>query len=74
MIDQAKIQQILKQSGIETELAVEDFDKTFEDLDMDSLDVFNFLSEIELALGKSVGDSEFEKINTLNDVMVFLNN
>ena len=73
MIDKEKIQEILKESGIDSTLSAEDFDKTFKDIDLDSLDVFNFLSEIDVVLGKSISDSEFETINTLNDVIRFLN-
>jgi acyl carrier protein len=73
MIDQTKILEILKQSGLEVEPTAEDFDKPFSDIGLDSLDVFNFLSEIEVALGASISDSDFESINTFNDLIRFLN-
>lgn len=73
MIDQDKIREVLKQSGIEIELTAADFDMPFKDIGIDSLDVFNFFSEVELTLGKSIEDSDFDKINTLNDVIRFLN-
>jgi acyl carrier protein len=73
MIDQDKIREILAQAGLEVTTTAGDFDKPFKDIGLDSLDVFNFLSEIEVALGKSISDSEFESINTLNDVIEFLN-
>ena len=73
MIDQKKILEILNQSGVELTLSEEDFSKHFKEIGIDSLDVFNFLAEIEVVLGKSISDSEFENINTLNDVISFLN-
>ena len=73
MIDQNKIQEILKQAGLEINLSEEDFGKKFQEIGLDSLDVFSFLSEIEMAVGISISDSDLEKINTLNDVISFLN-
>ena len=73
MIDQKKILEILNQSGVEIRPSEDDFGKPFKEIGIDSLDVFNFLGEIELELDKSISDSEFENINTLNDVLSFLN-
>jgi len=73
MIDQNKIREILKQAGLEINPSEEDFGKAFQEIGLDSLDVFSFLSEIEMAVGISISDSDFEKINTLNDVISFLN-
>jgi len=74
MIDHAKILEILEQSGLDVELIAADFDKPFSDIGLDSLDVFNFLSEVEVVLGASISDSDFESINTFNDLIRFLNN
>lgn len=73
MIDQQKIREILLQAGLEISPSEEDFEKPFKEIGIDSLDLYSFLSEIEMALGKSISDSEFESINTLNDVISFLN-
>ena len=73
MIDQNKIREILKQAGLDINPSEDDFDKSFRDLGIDSLDVFSFLSEIEMAEDIAISDSDFEKINTLNDVISFLN-
>lgn len=73
MIDQKKILEILNHSGVEKIPSEDDFGKPFKEIGIDSLDVFNFLGEIEVELGKTISDSEFENINTLNDVLSFLN-
>lgn len=73
MIDQNKIKEILKQAGLENEPNVEDFDKPFTEIGLDSLDVFGFLSEIEVALGKSFSEEEFANLKSLNDVLNLLN-
>lgn len=73
MVDQTQLLAFLHKSGSDVEPAQEDFDKLFADIGLDSLDVYNFLSEIEVELGKKVSDEDFETLNSLNDVMAFLN-
>lgn len=73
MIDEAKIMEILQQAGLDVQLSQDDFDKPYNDIGLDSLDVFNLLTEVEVVLGKQVDDSDFEHINTLNDLIRFLN-
>ena len=73
MVDQQKIMDILKASGSDAEPSTEDFDRSFSEIGLDSLDVYNFLSEIEVSLGKKVSDEEFQNLNTLNDVINFVN-
>ena len=74
MIDQNKIREVLGQAGLELKPSEADFDRPFKELGLDSLDVYNFLSEIEVAFGYPIEDSEFENIKTLNDVLKLLNN
>ncbi len=73
MVDQAQLLALLQKSGSDVEPALEDFDKQFSEIGLDSLDVYNFLSEIEVELGKKVSDEDFQTLNSLNDVMAFLN-
>ena len=73
MVNQSQLLSILQKSGSDAEPAMEDFDKPFNEIGLDSLDVYNFLSEIEVELGKIVRDEDFERINSLNDVLTFLN-
>ncbi|MFB1489891.1 MULTISPECIES: acyl carrier protein [unclassified Thiocapsa] len=73
MIDQSQLLALLQKSGSDVEPALEDFDKAFNEIGLDSLDVYNFLSEIEVELGKKVSDEDFQRFNSLNDVLAFLN-
>jgi len=73
MIDENKIKEILKQASLEVEPNAEDFGKPFSEIGLDSLDVFGFLSEIEVALGKSFSEEEFASLKSLNDVIELLN-
>lgn len=73
MIDRDKVREILKKAGLDVEPSEEEFDKPFKEIGLDSLDVFNFLSELEVSLDKTIEDSEFESIKTLNDVIQFVN-
>lgn len=73
MIDQKKIHELLIQAGTEVVLTENDFDKPFKEIGLDSLDIFNFLGEIEESLGRPISDEDFENLNTLNDVIEFLN-
>lgn len=73
MIDQKQILQILNQSGVEITPTDDDFGKPFKAIGIDSLDVFNFLSEIEMVLGKSFSEEEFASVESLSDVLELLN-
>lgn len=73
MIDQDKIREILKESGLDIEPTTEDFEKSFAEIGLDSLDVFSFLSEIEVQLGKSFSEAEYGELKNLNDVLKLLN-
>lgn len=48
-------------------------DATFEELGMDSLDVFNLFLELETITGKAVPDEEIDNIGTINAVLGFYN-
>ena len=73
MIDQNRVREILKESGLDIEPATEDFEKPFAEIGLDSLDVFGFLSEIEVQLGKSFSEEEYGDLKNLNDVLNLLN-
>ena len=73
MIDQAQIIALLQKSGTDITPALEDFDKSFADIGLDSLDVYNFFGEIEIELGKKISDEEFQNLHTLKDVIDFIN-
>lgn len=73
MIDEAKIREIIKQAGLEIDSGSDEFDKTFSEIGLDSLDVFGLLSEIDITLGRSFSEEEFSKLSTLNDIIKILN-
>jgi len=73
MIDQAKILEIIDQAGLDIKPSEEDFHKPFSEIGLDSLDVFELLSEIDVALGKSFSDEEFGQLKTIDDVISMLN-
>lgn len=74
MIDQTKILEILEKSGSEVAPSLDEFDLTFQAIGLDSLDVYNFLSELEVELGINISDEDFENMSTLRDVIGFINN
>ena len=73
MIGKDKLREILKQSGLEIEPSDDDFDKSFADIGLDSLDVFSLFGEIEVVFGKSLSEDEYSRVETLNDVINYLN-
>lgn len=73
MINQAQIIALLQKSGTDITPAPEDFDKSFAEIGLDSLDVYNFFGEIEIELGKKISDEEFQNLHTLKDVIDFIN-
>ena len=73
MIDEDRVKELLQRSGLHLNLSTEDFDKSFADIGIDSLDLFNFLAEVEISLGKSISDTDLEDSYTLNKLMKNLN-
>lgn len=73
MLDRQKILRLLEASGSDATPSPEDFGKQFRDIGLDSLDVFNLLSEIEVELGQKVDDEEFEHVQTLDDIIELIN-
>jgi len=45
----------------------------FADAGADSLDFFNIISEIQMATGVIISDEDIEQVNTLNNLVAFLN-
>ena len=73
MIDEDQIKEILKRACPEVEPNLEEFNKPFSEIGLDSLDVFSFLSEIEAATGISLSEEEFAMVRTINDVIEIVN-
>lgn len=69
MIDHKKINNLLKKADLDVNLSVDDLEKPFSDIGLDSLDVFAFLSEVEIFAGITFSDEDFQNIKTFNDVI-----
>ncbi|MDC0010725.1 acyl carrier protein [Porticoccaceae bacterium] len=72
MILQERLKEILSSSGAEVDSSAINGNMTFEDMGMDSLDMFNFFSEIDGELGVDVPDEVFEQLTTLNKLEKYL--
>ena len=72
MIDQDKIREILAQAGLDVVPTAEDFDKQFNDIGLDSLDVFNFLSDIEVLLDHTPVDPLIQLVNRMIGIQLLL--
>lgn len=73
MINANNIETALENIGSDTKLTQADYNKPFNEIGLDSLDVFNLFSELELVTGKVVSDDDFQTINTLQDIIDYLN-
>jgi len=74
MIDKDQIIKIIEDIDIDVKSEDIDFNKPLKELGIDSLDVFNLISEVETIFDKKISDDTFEKIISLNDLLKFLNN
>ena len=71
MINEKKIIELINEMDLDIKIKTEDLKKPFEELGMDSLDVFNLISEIEIYKKIKISDSDFEKIKSINDLIIF---
>lgn len=72
MIDEKKILEIIKKMDLDIEIKHEDFSKPFNELNLDSLDVFNLISEVEIQENIKINDDDFEKIKSISNLITFL--
>lgn len=74
MLTIEQISSAMEKADVQVEADLEqNKDATFEELGMDSLDVFNLFLELETITGKAVPDEEIDNIATLNAVLEFYN-
>lgn len=74
MLEKQNLVDLLIASGYEIAPADVVFDVSFKNLGMDSLDVFNFFTEIESGLGVEIPDEDFAKLKSMNDTFGYLQN
>ena len=73
MVNEDTIKQALDNTGADVQLTTENLAKKFSDVGLDSLDVFNLLTELEVMTGKEVSDDDFPSLESLQDVINHLN-
>ena len=74
MCKKKDIIKIIEDIDLDIKVTENDFVKTFKELEIDSLDTFNIISEIENTYDIKISDEDFEKINSLNDILNFVKN
>lgn len=74
MVTIEQILDILKKSGADVNVQDISPQQTFESIGLDSLDMFNFFTEIDEKLGIDVPDEDFEKLDTLEKLKDYLDN
>lgn len=67
------VKELMEGAGIEIEIDEKALDKPFGDIGLDSLDLYNFLTEVENKFGKSIEDKDLEKLKTIGDILKFCN-
>jgi acyl carrier protein len=72
MITNEKLIDILVESGADIDPGNIEVDKTFENIGLDSLDTYNFFTQIDDDLGVEVPDEVFEQLNTIDKVRKYL--
>jgi len=73
MIKKDQIIKIIEDMDINVKVEDINFSKPLKEIGLDSLDVFNLISEVETIYDKKISDDIFEKIGSLNDLLKFLN-
>ena len=69
MLSKEKIVEAVHNAGVAVELPLEmPTDEKFDDLGMDSLDIFNIFVELETMTGHQVPDSEIESLQTVDAI------
>lgn len=72
MIDNETLIDILVKSGADVEKQNVKHDQPFKDMGLDSLDMFNFFTQIDDDLEVEVPDEVFEHLDTLEKVRVYI--
>ncbi|MFY8285230.1 phosphopantetheine-binding protein [Pseudoalteromonas sp. SSMSWG5] len=72
MLDLNVLNDSLKAAGVTLEVDVSNaLEQPFEDVGVDSLDMFNLLLELETATGITIPDDELDKITNFKQLMDF---
>ena len=73
MITSEKLIELLMSSGADISEETIKADVLFSDIGLDSLDLYNFFSEIDSELGIEVPDEDFVELQNIEQVVIYLN-
>lgn len=72
MITANKLIDIINTSGVDRELSISDSNSSFEELGLDSLDVFNIMVQIQEEMGKDIPDEDVERLQSIQEILNYL--
>ena len=72
MITSEKLIELLMSSGADISEETIKSDVLFSDIGLDSLDLYNFFSEIDSELGIEVPDEDFVELQNIEQVVIYL--
>ncbi|MCT7655662.1 phosphopantetheine-binding protein [Oceanimonas sp. NS1] len=72
MITFEKLVDVLKESGADVDFGSLTPEQKFENIGLDSLDMFNFFTEIDDKFGIDVPDEDFEQLDTMEKLKNYL--
>jgi acyl carrier protein len=74
MLTTDQIASAMEKAGVQVKVDLEqNKDATFEELGLDSLDVFNLFLELETITGKGVADEDIDSLGSITDILAFYN-
>ena len=73
MITSEKLIELLMSSGADISEETIKSDVLFSDIGLDSLDLYNFFSEIDSELGIEVPDEDFVELQNIEQGVIYLN-
>jgi acyl carrier protein len=74
MLTISDIEQALKAAGVELEVDLEtNKSASFEEIGIDSLDIFNLFLELEAITGQAIPDDKVDNLLTISDILNYHN-
>jgi len=73
MLTEADVKRAMTDSGVTTDVSNLGSEQAFSEYGLDSLDLFNLFVELEGKTGVTVPDEDFDKLTSINDVLVYFN-
>lgn len=73
MCSTEEIRTAIKKAGIKIDVDNVDIDQTFEDIGLDSLDVFSIILEIEKQFNIKIPDEHIDQLQSIEKIKSYLN-